>query len=144
MPEHIVVRCYSCQSFQAQQLRKTNDFVCKMCGAKQSVRKIYARSFKAADIRPIVQEYNMKRGEIEEEAAQNTVVQVELRAQRRMNEAEHVQNTPDSTPHKSNEWDQFLEEVSVFVVMYELTRVVSRKMNLQQMTRVKMRPARNW
>lgn len=113
MPEHVAVRCYSCQSFQAQQLRKTNDFVCKMCGAKQSVRKIYARSFKAADIRPIVQEYNMKRGEIEEDEAQLKVVQVELRAQQR---TEHVTEhmTSSAAPQwsgKSSEWDQFLDEV---------------------------------
>lgn len=121
MPEHIVVRCYSCQSFQAQQLRKTNDFVCKMCGSKQSVRKIYARSFKAADIRPIVQEYNMKRGEIEEEAATNTLKQVEERVLRTesegsYNNAPHTNQNNSNTPRdQTNEWAQFLEEVRLVI-----------------------------
>jgi len=114
MPEHIVVRCYACQSFQAQQLRKTNDFVCKMCGSKQSVRKIYARSFKAADIRPIVQEYNMKRGEIEEEEAKVKVKQVEQRANMR------VEHNDTPAPITSNEWTQFLDEVSTALTSTDL------------------------
>eukprot|EP00038_Savillea_parva_P012090 m.202167 g.202167 ORF g.202167 m.202167 type:complete len:423 (+) comp21692_c0_seq1:175-1443(+) len=36
-----VVRCFSCDTFQIDQCKKVSKFVCKICNAKQSVRKIY-------------------------------------------------------------------------------------------------------
>lgn len=38
--EFHVVQCYSCMAFQSQQMRKDKKFVCKICGEKQSVKKV--------------------------------------------------------------------------------------------------------
>lgn len=40
----LVLRCYACHTFQVQQQKKVNKFVCKMCGEKQSVMKVIASS----------------------------------------------------------------------------------------------------
>lgn len=56
--------------FQVQQKKKVKKFSCKLCGKKQSLQKLYGQSYKAKDLRPLVQDYNMNEGskrEIEEE-----------------------------------------------------------------------------
>lgn len=65
-----MVRCYSCGTFQAKQRTKSKKWNCKLCGSKQSLRKVYACSSKAADIRPIVMNLNMARSHqnLEDEA----------------------------------------------------------------------------
>ncbi|GMH33345.1 hypothetical protein BSKO_01179 [Bryopsis sp. KO-2023] len=63
MPEYMCVQCFSCETYQVQQVKKANKFQCKMCGEKQSVQKIFAVSDKAKDVRLVVQERNMKRSE---------------------------------------------------------------------------------
>lgn len=66
MPQEFhVVRCFSCEAFQSQQVKKVNKFVCKLCGTKQSVRKEYGRG-SGKDCRIHVQKLNNLRGEIEE------------------------------------------------------------------------------
>lgn len=45
--------------------------------------QIYARSFKANDIRPIVQQFNMRRGEIEEQEAEERRQKLEREAAER-------------------------------------------------------------
>ncbi|CAL4059902.1 unnamed protein product, partial [Meganyctiphanes norvegica] len=62
--EFHVVCCFSCQTFQSQQVKKVNTFVCKLCGAKQSVRKEYGRG-SGKDCRIHVQKLNDLRGEID-------------------------------------------------------------------------------
>ena len=44
MPQEFqVVRCYSCQTFQGQQVKKAKKWSCKVCGEKQSYAKIYGQ-----------------------------------------------------------------------------------------------------
>ena len=50
-----------------QQAVKTKKWRCKICGEKQSQRKVYARSEAAKECRKVCQEYNRLRGEREEE-----------------------------------------------------------------------------
>lgn len=74
MVEYEIVRCCSCSVFQVQQKKKVKKYTCKLCGKKQTIQKIYGQSYKAADLRPIVQEYNMNEGsrkEKEEELKRN-------------------------------------------------------------------------
>jgi len=68
--EFHVVRCFSCQTFQTQQVKKVNKFVCKLCGSKQSVRKEYGRG-NGKDCRMHVQKLNVLRGEIEVKEDEN-------------------------------------------------------------------------
>ena len=61
MPVFIGVRCV-CGAFQVIQAPKNKKFNCKVCGAKaQSVRKVYARSTAAKDVRGVVMALNMTR-----------------------------------------------------------------------------------
>ncbi|XP_046368871.2 uncharacterized protein LOC124143799 [Haliotis rufescens] len=59
-----VVQCYSCHTFQVQQRKKVNKWVCKMCGEKQSIKKVYGEG-SGADCRVHVQKLNTLRGEMD-------------------------------------------------------------------------------
>ncbi|KAL7714696.1 MRN complex-interacting protein N-terminal domain-containing protein [Entamoeba marina] len=75
--EFVLLQCYSCFMFQVHIRNKAKKFACKVCGAKQSYRKILAISDKAKDLRKVCGEYNKQRIEEVEEfdpnAIENTV-----------------------------------------------------------------------
>ena len=58
-PEFLCVCCAHCRMFQCTQRRKDRRFVCVVCHTKQSVVRIFGVSARAADIRALVQKYNM-------------------------------------------------------------------------------------
>ncbi|XP_078695477.1 uncharacterized protein LOC144924302 [Branchiostoma floridae x Branchiostoma belcheri] len=62
--EFHVIRCFSCETFQVHQVKKSNKWNCKLCGAKQSVRKEYGRG-SGADCRRHVQKLNMMRATLD-------------------------------------------------------------------------------
>ncbi|XP_033640400.1 MRN complex-interacting protein-like isoform X2 [Asterias rubens] len=63
MPQEFhVVRCYACEVFQVQQVKKISKWQCKMCGEKQSLKKVYGRGT-GSDCRRHVQKLNMTAGE---------------------------------------------------------------------------------
>nr|XP_045596741.1 uncharacterized protein LOC123757258 isoform X1 [Procambarus clarkii]XP_045596751.1 uncharacterized protein LOC123757258 isoform X1 [Procambarus clarkii] len=64
--EFHVLRCFSCLVFQSHQVRKDRKFACKLCGAKQSVKKDYGRGT-GKDCRVHVQKLNSLRGNLEEQ-----------------------------------------------------------------------------
>ncbi|KAL0052817.1 hypothetical protein WJX82_008249 [Trebouxia sp. C0006] len=66
MPEFMCVKCFACDTFQVQQVKKTAKFTCPVCHAPQSVRKTYAVSTQAKDVRSVVVELNAKLGEAEQ------------------------------------------------------------------------------
>ena len=49
--EYLGVQCYSCNTFQATQRKKSKKFVCVICHEKQSFRKIYVASNRGKDVR---------------------------------------------------------------------------------------------
>ncbi|XP_041653685.1 MRN complex-interacting protein [Cheilinus undulatus] len=61
-----VVRCFSCQSFQVQQVKKVKKWSCKLCGEKQTLVKEFGRG-SGADCRRHVQKLNAMRGAVLEE-----------------------------------------------------------------------------
>jgi len=65
MPEHLCLQCFHCHMFQVIQMKKSNKWKCKVCHAKQSRRRVFARSDRAKDVRGVVQHMNMKIGEEE-------------------------------------------------------------------------------
>ncbi|XP_044060970.1 MRN complex-interacting protein isoform X2 [Siniperca chuatsi] len=69
--EFHVLQCFSCQSFQVQQVKKVNRWSCKLCGEKQSLLKEFGRG-SAADCRRHVQKLNAVRGAMMEEQERNT------------------------------------------------------------------------
>ncbi|PWA18681.1 hypothetical protein CCH79_00005492 [Gambusia affinis] len=65
-----VVRCFRCQSFQVQQVKKAKKWSCKLCGEKQSLLKEFGCG-SGADCRRHVQTLNAMRGaKMEEQEAQ--------------------------------------------------------------------------
>ncbi|XP_065124125.1 MRN complex-interacting protein [Paramisgurnus dabryanus] len=74
--EFHVLRCFSCQIFQVQQVKKSKKWQCKVCGEKQSVLKEYGRGA-AADCRRHVQKLNSLRGELLEVNRENVLSQWE-------------------------------------------------------------------
>lgn len=67
MPDFVCVQCFSCHMFQVQQVNKSSKFACKLCGAKQSVRKVFTLSPHAKHVRHMVQALNLARGRLEQE-----------------------------------------------------------------------------
>lgn len=57
---------------QVQQVKKVPKFACSLCGAKQSVRQVYAISGKASDVRGVVVSLNARRQAADE--AQDSVL----------------------------------------------------------------------
>jgi hypothetical protein len=45
-----------------QQKKSSNKWVCVVCNQRQSVLRVYARGYRAADLRRFVQEANLARG----------------------------------------------------------------------------------
>ncbi|XP_070818330.1 MRN complex-interacting protein [Chaetodon trifascialis] len=68
--EFHVLRCFSCQTFQVQQVKKVNRWTCKLCGEKQSLLKEFGRG-SGADCRRHVQKLNAMRGALMEEQEHN-------------------------------------------------------------------------
>ena len=67
MPQEFnVVRCFSCQVFQVDMKKISSNWSCKLCGLKQSLKKVYSSSESAKECREIVKQLNEKRREIEE------------------------------------------------------------------------------
>jgi hypothetical protein len=55
------LRCYQCRTFQVDIIKKLNKkWQCKVCGEKQSVKKVFATG-SGADCRSVVQDLNMQR-----------------------------------------------------------------------------------
>lgn len=75
--EYIAVQCFQCKVFQVERTKKQNKWTCKICNSKQSVRKVYAISTQAKDIRLVVQELNMKRKDVEEELEKQKLLELQ-------------------------------------------------------------------
>ncbi|XP_049588138.1 MRN complex-interacting protein isoform X2 [Syngnathus scovelli] len=61
-----VVKCFRCDCFQVQQVKKVKKWTCKLCGVTQSLLKEFGRGG-AADCRRHVQKLNATRGAMLEE-----------------------------------------------------------------------------
>eukprot|EP00466_Bigelowiella_natans_P007569 jgi/Bigna1/147153/aug1.130_g21861 len=71
--EYVAVRCFNCATFQSMQRTKLGTFKCKLCNEKQSLKKVYAISDRAKDIRKVVQDLNMHRMVAQDVKYQKTV-----------------------------------------------------------------------
>lgn len=67
MVENIcVVSCCFCETFQGQHVKKEKKWTCKMCGQKQSFRKIFTQG-SGKECRIFVQKLNRMKGSVDEE-----------------------------------------------------------------------------
>ncbi|XP_042196089.1 MRN complex-interacting protein isoform X2 [Callorhinchus milii] len=62
-PQFQALRCFSCKTFQVQQVKKSKRWNCKVCGETQSVLKVYGQG-SGADCRHHVQKLNLLQGEM--------------------------------------------------------------------------------
>ncbi|KAM0883713.1 hypothetical protein ACQ4PT_031453 [Festuca glaucescens] len=59
----LALQCVQCSTMQVKQQKKSsNKWVCVVCNQRQSVLRVYARGYRAADLRRFVQEANLARG----------------------------------------------------------------------------------
>ncbi|XP_069676650.1 uncharacterized protein [Periplaneta americana] len=114
MPQELhVLRCYSCQTFQVHIVKKSNKWECKICGEKQSIKKVYGRG-SGKDCRLHVQKLNEMHMK-ETEAALETV----LRSQEGAVDAEQMSGlnffpvAGKSQVGVSSMWSKFLSEEAV-------------------------------
>ena len=63
MPQEFqVLRCFSCETFQVDIVKmKNGKWECKLCGLKQSIKHVYAKSSTAKECRVQVQMLNRRR-----------------------------------------------------------------------------------
>lgn len=97
--EFLALQCASCDCFCVQQLTKSRKWACRLCGAKQSIVKVFAKSFKAADVRGIVQQLSMARG----------TLAIAALSEDRMLAAEPSPSLTDLAGTTSSCWDEFVE-----------------------------------
>ncbi|XP_022908124.1 MRN complex-interacting protein [Onthophagus taurus] len=89
MPQELhVVKCYMCNTFQVDIVKKVKNWTCKMCGAKQSLMKVYANGT-GKECRELVQHLNKIRLEGEMKTCDD-------------NQKEFMPQSPS----KVNEWDK--------------------------------------
>ncbi|XP_063407397.1 MRN complex-interacting protein-like [Mytilus trossulus] len=63
MPQEFnVLQCYKCETFQVHQVKKATKWNCKLCGEKQSIKKVCGRG-SGYDCRQHVQKLNLLRAE---------------------------------------------------------------------------------
>ena len=68
MPQEFqVLRCFSCETFQVDIVKKKNvKWECKLCRCKQSIKNVYKKSFAAKECRDLVGRLNIQRGNVNE------------------------------------------------------------------------------
>ncbi|XP_043982541.1 MRN complex-interacting protein isoform X2 [Gambusia affinis] len=114
-----VVRCFRCQSFQVQQVKKAKKWSCKLCGEKQSLLKEFGCG-SGADCRRHVQTLNAMRGaKMEEQEAQAWSLceqeeeeqqEEEEEEEQQEEEEEEQQRTGDQVrPAQVSRWSKYLD-----------------------------------
>ncbi|KAJ1285128.1 hypothetical protein BS78_03G256300 [Paspalum vaginatum] len=59
----LALQCVQCATMQVKQQKKSsNKWVCVVCNQRQSVLRVHARGYRAADVRRFVQDANLARG----------------------------------------------------------------------------------
>ncbi|XP_068181533.1 MRN complex-interacting protein [Antennarius striatus] len=105
--EFHVLRCFSCQSFQVQQVKKAHRWSCKLCGEKQSLLKEFGRG-SGADCRRHVQKLNAMRGAAMEEQECNTLLLWEKVEAKGANEPQE-QGDDKVTQTLGSRWTKYLD-----------------------------------
>lgn len=63
MPVFLLLQCYACSIFIPQQETKNSKWACRMCSAKQSITKVFAKSENTKELRLAAQQLNARHGE---------------------------------------------------------------------------------
>ncbi|KAM4677370.1 MRN complex-interacting protein [Discoglossus pictus] len=109
--EFQVLRCFSCNTFQVHQVKKSKKWTCKLCGEKQSLLKVYGQG-SGADCRHHVQKLNLLQGERQQQEADNAAG---LDRQEENSEEDHEDDIQDNTLETGvsvSRWNKYLEKVA--------------------------------
>ncbi|XP_011663358.1 uncharacterized protein LOC105437909 [Strongylocentrotus purpuratus] len=113
MPQEFhVIRCFACLVFQVHQVGKKPKWQCKMCGEKQSVRKVYGRG-SGKECRLLVQSLNMTAGQMADEDTTNCQPTFSGHPGEEIEILQTNENTPDideCPKSSSSKWNRFCEE----------------------------------
>ena len=130
MPQvFFALQCFQCETFQVAQKTQQQKFACKLCGAKQSIVRVYATGA-AKDVRPVVQQLNMARAHADPyEAASHTPAPPQParwdqypqyfqheqqqhhhhhHQQQQHQQHQHQQQYAPALPPQQGRWDQYL------------------------------------
>ena len=114
MPQvFFALQCFQCSTFQVVQKTQQQKFTCKLCGAKQSIVRVFA-SGAAKECRAVVQQLNMARAHSDPyEAASGPPVppQPDHWDQHPQYVVQHEEHHPQyapAPPPQQGRWDQFL------------------------------------
>eukprot|EP00730_Choanoeca_flexa_P014585 TRINITY_DN6427_c0_g1_i2.p1 TRINITY_DN6427_c0_g1~~TRINITY_DN6427_c0_g1_i2.p1 ORF type:complete len:454 (+),score=62.64 TRINITY_DN6427_c0_g1_i2:77-1438(+) len=90
MPQtFLVLRCFSCKTFQVQQKKKNNKWTCRICQSKQSVQRVFC-SGAAKACRTAVQTLNLNQGQAIEQAKEAAYVHLHTLNHDAVPESVHV------------------------------------------------------
>ncbi|XP_040903431.1 MRN complex-interacting protein [Toxotes jaculatrix] len=109
--EFHVLRCFRCDKFQVQQVKKVNRWSCKVCGEKQSLFKEFGRG-SGADCRRHVQKLNAMRGAMMEEQERHTWSpweQVEADGEERDEQVRTLSSVCQDRPTQVSRWSKYLD-----------------------------------
>ncbi|KAG1935595.1 MRN complex-interacting protein isoform X1 [Pimephales promelas] len=107
--EFHVLRCFSCQTFQVQQVKKSKRWVCKVCGEKQSLKKEFGRGA-AVDCRRHVQKLNALRGRLEDTHTLGS--QWEQEDEEDEDEGPDQENASQEVCHHVSRWSKYTPEAA--------------------------------
>ena len=95
-------------------MKKARRFACSLCGAKQSVRQVYAISGKASDVRGVVVLLNARRQAVADETEATVLAD---------NESCDIEEAAPSAAHaRTVDWASYEEEVRLLSRCIPLTR----------------------
>lgn len=85
-------------------MKKSPKFTCNVCGVKQALKKVFAKSHKAADCRKLVQSYNAAQGEYADAALEDNV-----HIQHGTSHSQQHDELPSGS-HRPSKWQKFIEQ----------------------------------
>ncbi len=128
--EYQVLRCYNCETFQVDIVKKNNSkWQCKMCGEKQSTKKVFGTSSSGKECRELAQELNIRRGELLEQKLDRELEQQEcdeywqeddepaeyweeeeegFQEKQKMEAVNRTNSVPNNTAKRRSKWAIFL------------------------------------
>lgn len=107
-----VVQCYSCATFQVHQVKKVTKWACKLCGEKQSLKKVFGQGT-GAECREHVQKLNTRRGELGEVAQLKPCHEVLYDVTSGSQQSDVCSDNPEfhrqDMKVQNNKWDMFVD-----------------------------------
>ncbi|GJQ81099.1 putative UPF0544 protein C5orf45 homolog [Trypoxylus dichotomus] len=102
-----VVRCYSCETFQVDIIKKVPKWICKMCGEKQSVKKVYAKGT-GKECREFVKDLNRQRLSLPIATVESSSITDLVRVE---SEDEDDDIAHDSSECKQSKWSKYIPQI---------------------------------